>query len=177
MAENDPKPITDGDIATPPVETAFTPAEPLKDQGVEYIPEGGAAEASIVDPAPASPTDQIKAGAQKLTGQAQDQVRTFADQGKERATGALDQLAQMLTDAAGQVDGKLGSQYGDYARQAAGQVQGLASQVRDKDVDELLEEARALIRRAPGVAIGVSAALGFAVARLVSSGLDQRDAA
>ena len=46
----------------------------------------------------------IKDGANKYTAQATDKVRTFAEEGKARASGALEQVAQLLTDAAGQVD-------------------------------------------------------------------------
>ena len=173
MDDHDPKPITDGDITPPPANTGFTPAEPLKDGGVDFAPE-----AKSPDPVQhGSMTDAIKSGAQRLTGQAHEQVRGFADQGKDRLTGLIDQLAQMLTEAAGQVDDRLGGHYGDYARQAAGQVSGFAGQIRDKDVDQLLDEVRGAVSKSPGVAIGVSAAVGFVIARLVSSGLEQRDAA
>ena len=67
---------------------------------------------------------------------------------------------------------KLGAQYGQYARSAADQVQGLSTAVRDKDIDELLDDARAIVRKSPAVAISAAAALGFIVARLVQSGLD-----
>ena len=106
--------------------------------------------------------------------QATDKIRTLADTGKERAIGGLDQLSQMIQDAAGQVDDKLGAQYGDYARSAAGVVSNFSGQIRDKNVDELLDDARAFVRKSPGVAIGVAAALGFALARVVQSGLDDK---
>jgi ElaB/YqjD/DUF883 family membrane-anchored ribosome-binding protein len=96
----------------------------------------------------------------------------LADTGKERAVGGLDQLSQLITDAAGQVDEKLGSQYGEYARSAAGVVSGFSDQIKGKDVDQLLDEAREFVRKSPGVAVGVAAALGFAAARLVQSGID-----
>lgn len=80
----------------------------------------------------------------------------------------------MIQDAAGQVDDKLGAQYGDYARSAAGVVSNFSGQIRDKNVDELLDDARAFVRKSPGVAIGVAAALGFALARVVQSGLDDK---
>jgi len=110
----------------------------------------------------------------KYGAQATDKIRTLADTGKERAIGGLDQLSQMIQDAAGQVDEKLGGQYGDYARSAAGAVSNFSGQIRDKDVEELLEDARAFVRKSPGVAIGVAAALGFALARVVQSGLDDK---
>jgi ElaB/YqjD/DUF883 family membrane-anchored ribosome-binding protein len=116
----------------------------------------------------------IKDGAGKLGQQATDRIRTFADDGKARAGGALDQLSQMLTDAAGQVDDKLGGQYGDYARQAASTVQGFSDQVKNKDVDELLEDVRVLVRKSPAIAIGAAAAVGFVLARLVQAGVDDQ---
>ena len=120
----------------------------------------------------AKPADALKDGVSKYGAQAADKARAFADTGKARATGALDQLSQMLHDAAGQVDEKLGSQYGDYARTAAGQVASFADQLKAKDVDSIVDDARDYVRKSPGVAVGIAAALGFVVARLVQSGID-----
>ncbi len=114
----------------------------------------------------------IKDSANKYTVQATDKVRTFAEDGKARASGALEQVAQLLTDAAGQVDEKLGSQYGGYARSAADSVSGFAEQVKAKDIDDLFDDARELVRKSPAIAVGAAAAIGFVVARLVQSGVD-----
>ena len=114
----------------------------------------------------------IKDGASKYSAQAADKARTFAEDGKARASGALEQVAQLLTDAAGQVDEKLGSQYGGYARSAADSVSGFADQVKAKDIDELFDDARELVRKSPAIAVGAAAAIGFVVARLVQSGVD-----
>ena len=153
---------------TPPTGTDFTPAVPLKEAGVEFEPATGNTGGNAAGGA----RQQLKDASGKLTTQAADKARGLAEMGKERGGAALDQLAQMLTDAAGQVDGKLGAQYGQYARTAAEQVQGLSSAVRDKDIDELLDDARALVRKSPAVAIGAAAAVGFVIARLIQSGLD-----
>ena len=51
-------------------------------------------------------------------------------------------------------------------------MSGFSDQIKGKDVDQLLDEAREFVRKSPGVAVGVAAALGFAVARLVQSGID-----
>ncbi len=170
MAENDttPRPMDDADI-TPPNDTQFQPAVPLKNEGVEFEPasSGGATGSNG-----AGVRQQLTDGASNLQGQAQDKARAFADMGKERAAGALEQLATMLTDAAGQVDGKLGAQYGGYARNAADTVQSLSQRVRDQDMDELIDQGRELVRKSPAVAIGAAAAVGFVLARLVQSGLD-----
>ncbi|EZP57210.1 hypothetical protein [Sphingomonas sp. RIT328] len=144
--------------------------------------DAGATTTDAADPAaaPASTTEQakqtVKDYSSKYGAQATDRIRTFADTGKERAVGGLDQLSQLINDAAGQVDDKLGAQYGDYARTAAGTVSGFAEQLKAKDVEELLDEAREFVRKSPGVAVGVAAALGFALARLVQSGIDSNKA-
>lgn len=114
----------------------------------------------------------LKDSAAKYGTQAADKARAFADMGKDRATDALGQLSQLLTDAAGQVDEKLGAQYGDYARTAAGQVSTFADQLKAKDVDAIVDEARGYIRKSPGVAIGIAATLGFVLARVVQAGID-----
>ena len=172
MDDNEPKPMTDADAAPPPADTSFEPSTPIKNAGVTFDP-------APIDPAPKAVADaaqQAKDGARGLSRQAGDKALMFADQGKERATGALDQLSGMLTDAAAQVDEKLGASYGDYARTAASTVQDFAEQLRAKSVDDLLDDARTLVRKSPGAAIGAAATVGFVVARLVSAGLDQRDA-
>ncbi len=118
------------------------------------------------------PRQMLKDGASKYQAQATDKIRTLADTGKHKAGGALDQFSTLITDAAGQVDDKLGAQYGDYARQAAGMVSGFSDSIKNKDVEELLEDARGFVRQSPAVAIGVAAALGFVVARLAQSGIE-----
>ncbi len=114
----------------------------------------------------------IKESASKYSAQAADKARTFAEDGKARASGALEQIAQLLNDAAGQVDDKLGSRYGGYARSAADSVSGFADQVKAKDIDELVDDARELVRKSPAIAVGAAAAIGFVIARLVQSGVD-----
>ncbi|WP_425231157.1 hypothetical protein [Sphingomonas sp.] len=164
MAEEDTtRPTTDGETQTPPEGTEFTPAVPLKNSDVEFESDAGGG---------GGIRQQLTDASGKVTTQARDRVRSFAEMGKERAGGALDQLAEMLTDAAGQVDGAIGEQYGQYARSAAEQVQGFSQSVRNKDLDELVGDARELVRKSPAIAIGAAAAVGFVLARLIQSGLD-----
>lgn len=106
-----------------------------------------------------------------LRGQASDRARDLAQAGKDRATSALDSLVQTVEDAAAEIDDKLGSQYGDYARRAAAGIGNFSDAFRDKDVDDLFADARALIARSPAIAVGTAAALGFVVARLARAGL------
>lgn len=116
--------------------------------------------------------ETLRTETQKLASQAADKARDYAGEGMTRATGALDELSKMITDAAGMVDDRLGAQYGQYARSAAGQVSSLADTLRTKEVDELVDDARQFVRKSPAIAIGTAAAVGFVIARLVKSGLE-----
>ena len=120
---------------------------------------------------------QMREQIQSLKGQATDKAREYADQGKERATTALDNFSEVVQDAARSVDERLGSEYGQYAHRAADAVTQLAEGLRGKSVDDLLEDSRSLIRKSPGVAIGAAALVGFALARVVKAGMpsDERD--
>jgi ElaB/YqjD/DUF883 family membrane-anchored ribosome-binding protein len=150
-------------------------------EGTDHIIEGAGVstedEAAAIDDSSTEDTSTGEApGAffgrfDDLKGQATDKVRAFAEAGKDRATSALDELVKMIEDAAGEVDGRLGSQYGDYARSAANGLGSFSDSFKDKDVDQLFDEARDLVKKSPGVAIGIAAALGFVVARVARSGL------
>ncbi|PAX09378.1 hypothetical protein [Sphingomonas lenta] len=155
------------DLDSPPSGTSFEPAGSL-DQGVEF--NADAQGGSRLDTA----KQAVRDNASKLTGQAGDKAREYADMGKARAFDALGQLARMLEDAAGQVDEKLGGQYGQYARSAAGQVNTLADRINQKDVDELVEDVRGFVRQSPAAAIGAAAAVGFVLARLIQAGIDDQ---
>jgi ElaB/YqjD/DUF883 family membrane-anchored ribosome-binding protein len=110
--------------------------------------------------------------AASFTEQASSQARTYAAQGKDRAVETLDGVASLVGDAATQVSEKLGDQYGGYVRQAADAVSGLAGTLRAKDADELIDDARNLVRSSPVVAIAAAAAVGFVIARVIKSGLN-----
>lgn len=155
------------DLDSPPSGTSFQPAEPLGDQGVAFSAEGGGSKLDTAKQA-------VRENASKLTGQAGDKAREFAEQGKARAHESLGQLSRMLEDAATQIDEKLGGQYGQYARTAAGQVNTFADRIQAKDVDEFVDDVRGLVRQSPGVAIGAAAAIGFVLARLVQAGIDDQ---
>jgi ElaB/YqjD/DUF883 family membrane-anchored ribosome-binding protein len=103
--------------------------------------------------------------------QAGSKVKDYTLQGKDRAVEALDNVASLVGDAAEQVSERLGEQYGGYIRQAADAVEGLASNLRDKDADELIDDARNMVRSSPAIAIAAAAAVGFVLARVVKSGL------
>jgi ElaB/YqjD/DUF883 family membrane-anchored ribosome-binding protein len=120
-------------------------------------------------------TQALKDSAAKLTKDAGDKARAYAEDGKTRAGGVLDELARMMTEAAGTVDEKLGEQYGQYARSAAGGVSDFSDSLKAKKLDDLIEDARGFVKKSPAIAIGTAAAIGFVLVRLIKSGLDAAD--
>ena len=152
-------------------------------EGTDHIVEGAAVtEASGTNTAP--PISAIDEGSEgtrgaffdrvdELRGQATDKARELAQTGKDRAASTLDSLVQTVEDAASEIDEKLGSQYGDYARRAAEHIGGFTDSFRDKDIDALFNDARDFVKKSPAVAIGAAAALGFVVARLARSSMPE----
>ena len=153
MATTKPKPITK------PATTAKK--APAKKPAAKPAPKA----AKATKPKPVDDSLSAKASAK---------VRDAATQGKERATGALDELSNMVEDVAKTLDEKVGAQYGDYARKAASAVSDVATSLKSKDVDDLVGDARAFVREKPAVAIGAAAALGFFLTRLFKAGSDDK---
>ena len=67
-------------------------------------------------------------------------------------------------------------EYGDYARRAADAIEDAANSLAAKDPDELIDDTRDFVRKSPGVALAGAAIVGFALARLIKSGLVRRRA-
>lgn len=162
-----------------------TPATPIKEGPGSATPSPGATAPAAGKPSP-QPAKPVKDGAEKAKGakavikdeadkasrQAGDRARDYAAQGKDKATGALDEVSKVIKDAAGDVDDKFGAEYGRYAHSAAGAVSNFADTLRGKEVDDLIEDARAFVRRSPAIALGTAAAVGFVIARILKSGID-----
>jgi len=98
--------------------------------------------------------------------QAKVKAGELAVHGKTRASDALAGLGKLVADNAEIVDEKVGPKYGDYARSASRKMQETAAALEAKDFDELGEDARAFVRKSPGLAVGLAAVAGFMLARL-----------
>ena len=105
-----------------------------------------------------------------LAEQAVESARAAATVAKDRAGSALHSLSKLIADTAETVDSRMGPQYGDYARKAAESVAGTARTLDDKDVDQLVADARDFVRKSPAVALGAAALVGFVLMRLARGG-------
>jgi ElaB/YqjD/DUF883 family membrane-anchored ribosome-binding protein len=144
-------------------EIAFSPIE-------DAVEEPAAKPAGAAGAAFASARDTLLNETQGLRSQAGDTVRAYAIQGKDRTTDALDNIVKLVSGAADTIEERLGAQYAGYARSAADTVGNVADTLREKDVDDLVEDAKTFVKNSPGIAIGAAAAVGFVLARLVKAG-------
>lgn len=115
--------------------------------------------------------DRFREGRERIAGQAGEKARGLVGQGLERTSEALANVSKMVGDTAGGIEERLGPEYGDYARRAAGAIENAANTIASKDPDELIDDTRTFVRNSPGIALAGAAVVGFVVARLLKSGL------
>lgn len=164
----------------------------MADQKTTDLPEGtdtvieGAAETAplseqeILVPTPdrtrSSETglaDRFREGRERLAGQAGERARGIVSQGLERTSEALANVARMVGDTAPGIDDRLGQEYGDYARRAAGTLENVANTIAEKDPDELIDDTRNFVRDSPGISLAAAAVVGFVVARVLKAGFSR----
>lgn len=159
--------------------------EPQLPEGTDQIvsgasgEDGGGANGGFVATAGSGVRDatdklvsQVRDQVTTLRGQAGDKLRDLADDGKGKATTLLEDIASVIEDAARSIDERLGRDYGDYAHRASDAVTSFAGRVRERSVDDLVDDGRDIVRKSPAVAIAAAAVVGFALMRIVRTGLD-----
>lgn len=99
--------------------------------------------------------------------QALGKAGDLAAEGKNAASDLIASLGKAVADSAPQIDERLGEQYGDYARKASRTLVETSAKLEAKSVEELGDDARAMVRKSPGVAVGIAAVLGFFLARML----------
>ena len=119
----------------------------------------------------------IRGMVSNVTGKAKDEAmgraRGFVGEGLKSGSTTLGNIANIIEETVEQIGERLGPQYGDYAKSASTTIQRYASTLENKDPDELVEDARALIRKSPAVAITGAAILGFGLVRLLKAGMPE----
>lgn len=112
---------------------------------------------------------KVKEQATKLRSQATDRVRSAAVEGKTRATDTLDGVARAVHEAAGNLEAQVNPQVAQYVHRAADALDNFSASLRNKSIDEIVEDATDYARRSPAVAIGAAVALGFALSRFLKA--------
>jgi len=141
-------------------------------EGTDTIIEG-AAKTDLDAPkeSASSIAERLRTSREQLASQAGERTRGIVSQGLERTSEALATVSKMVGDTAAGIEERLGPEYGDYARRAAGAIENAANNIAVKDPDELIEDTRNFVRNSPGIALAGAAVVGFVVARLLKTGL------
>jgi hypothetical protein len=116
-------------------------------------------------------SERLRSGREQIASQAGERTRGLVTQGLERTAEALANVSRMVGDTAPGIEERLGADYGDYARRAAGALESAANNLADKDPDELIDDTRNFVRNSPGIALAGAAVVGFVMARLLKTGL------
>jgi ElaB/YqjD/DUF883 family membrane-anchored ribosome-binding protein len=158
---------TTSDGATPAVEDNVLVAERVTPE-----PRRNArAPASGGSSAQGGIAERFRSSGEKIAGQAGDKARGLVTQGLERTAEALANVSKMVGDTADGIEERLGPDYGDYARRAAGAIENAANTIAEKNPDELIDDTRNFVRNSPGIALAGAAVVGFVIARLLKSGV------
>src|SRR5881394_2781626 len=163
-------------------DTIIEPAEPQNSGAIatdRAADDEGGTTLTIDDPGLSSGgiADRLRTGREQLSSQAGEKARGLVTQGLERTAETLANVSKMVGDTADGIEDRLGEEYGDYARRAAGAIENVANTIAEKDPDELYEDTRNFVRNSPGIALAGAAVVGFVVARLIKSGLAPGDEA
>jgi uncharacterized protein YjbJ (UPF0337 family) len=116
----------------------------------------------------------VRDQALKLKDDALSQARGAAEQGKTRAAETIEELAQSARGAVEQLrQNPTAAPVAKYGDQAADALERFANMLRQKEIDQLVNDVAGLVRRNPAIAAGVAVAAGFAISRLLRGGSSQ----
>ena len=117
-------------------------------------------------PDEALPTaDRSRGIAHTLVGRVADGAAATAQGQQHRVADGLQDVAGAIHQAGGRLDGRQ-DWIASALRQGAAEVETLASRVRGKDLEELVDDVTDFARRRPAVFAGAALVAGFVVARI-----------
>jgi hypothetical protein len=133
-----------------------------EDLGVEF---GNAESTGTTE---ASRTSQ-RAGASGLVEKMKEGATSRLSAQKDRATEGIGTLAQAVRETTERLRSEDHATVAQYVERAAEQLERLSTGLREKDVNELLQDAQRLAQRQPALFIGGSFAIGLLAARFLKS--------
>jgi ElaB/YqjD/DUF883 family membrane-anchored ribosome-binding protein len=120
--------------------------------------------------------DYVQETAQQATQVAGDAIEKVGEQAKQTATtqkerivGGLDATAHAIRET-GQSVRQQQPMVAEYADKAAEGVERVSGYLRERDVDEVIQDVQDYARRNKGIFIGGTLLLGFMAARLIKAG-------
>lgn len=163
---NSPTQPTNGNATEPPAKERFAKALEEAKAGAQQLGKEAHERVGTYKEKVAGARSEWIDEAKTMSGQAKDQAFILANEGKARASEAISGLGKLVEENAATIDAKVGVKYGDYARSAARGMQDAATKLETRELGELGEDAKEFVRKSPGIAVGLAAAVGFLVSRM-----------
>lgn len=113
--------------------------------------------------------EHMKEEARSAAEAQKERALRMASEQKSRAIGKVNALADALKASGEQLRQKQEGQMADYVERASDKLNSYAEMLRDRDIQDMLHEARRMARRNPSLFLGGAFALGFALTRFLKS--------
>ena len=108
-----------------------------------------------------------------IMGRVRNSANAQLTQQKERATDGLGSVAQAVRQSTHQLREQQHDTIAQYIEQAADQLERLSSRLREKNVNELVDDAQRFARQRPALFIGSAFAIGLVGARFLKSSAER----
>jgi hypothetical protein len=108
-----------------------------------------------------------------LAATAEEKARQSAEEKKRQAAEQVDDVARAVEGVAEPLE-KAIPLAGPYVRSGASEIRRLSSTLRDRSIDDLMDEAREFARQRPGVVLISAVITGLALARFMKASADRR---
>jgi hypothetical protein len=113
--------------------------------------------------------DRATKTASALASEAGERVHSYLDQQVVAGADLVEGVSNAMRVAANEL-GRTSPMLASAARRAADSVQNVSRNFKNKNADELLSEARDMVRRKPALVFGAAAGLGFLAFRVLNAG-------
>jgi hypothetical protein len=131
------------------------------------------AEKRASSPSASNMTDEAQGVVGSILSAAQEAARRLAEEQKSAATEQIGAVADMVDNAAHEIEHEL-PMIAPYVQDAAAAIRRAAGTLRERSVDDLLSDVAAFGRRQPLLLLGGAMLAGFAVARLMMSSAERQ---
>lgn len=122
---------------------------------------------------PAGKSGDVKSKAQQASQEAKQQVKQQAsqklDQNRERAADELDKIAHAARAAVSDLEEQQQDGLSNYVAEMASGIGTLANSLREKNMDDLIQEAKRIARNNPALFLAGSVAIGFGLSRFAKA--------
>lgn len=110
-----------------------------------------------------------------IMGRVRNSANAQLTQQKDRATDGLGSVAQAVRQSTQQLREQQHDTIAQYVEQAADQLEKLSARLKEKNVNELMDDAQRFARQRPALFIGSAFALGLIGSRFFKSSAERRD--